>query len=163
MSLEFNTEPQKIENHVIIAMSNLQAVFKRSKKLKISFFNAPNVLLRGKYQHEPRQVTPLEHFVVVVQLLSCIRLFVTPWTTACQASLSFNISWSSLKFMSIESVMPTISSCHLLLLLPSVCPSIRFFSNESALHIRWPKYWSVLSPGKTGQTSLRLFGMHEDI
>ena len=74
----------------------------------------------------------------------CIQLFATPWTIACQASLSITNSQSSLKPMSIESVM---SSNHLifccpLLLLPSIFPSIRVFSNESALLIRWPKYWS---------------------
>ena len=78
-----------------------------------------------------------------VQSLSHVRLFVTPWTTACQASLSIINSRSLLKLMSIESVMP---SNHLILcgplLLPSVFPSLRVFSNESVLHIRWPKYWS---------------------
>ena len=66
------------------------------------------------------------------------------WTAAHQASLSFTISWSLLKPMSIESVMPPnhVILCHLLLLLPSIFPIIRVFSNESALHIRWPKYWS---------------------
>ena len=79
----------------------------------------------------------------VVQLLSCVRLFATPWTAALQASLSFTISQSSLKLMSIESVMPSnhLVLCHPLLL-PSIFPSIRVFSNESALCIRWPKYWS---------------------
>ena len=78
-----------------------------------------------------------------VQLLSHVRLFATPWTAAHQASLSITNSWSLLKPMSIESVMP---SNHLilcrLLLPPSIFPSIRVFSNESALRIRWPKYWS---------------------
>ena len=75
-----------------------------------------------------------------VQSLSCVWLFSTPWTAACQASLSFTNSWSLLKLMSIESVMP---SKHLnLILLPSIFPSIRVFSNESILHIRWPRYWS---------------------
>ena len=82
--------------------------------------------------------------IVVVQLLSCIRLFAAPWTAACQASLSFTISWSLLKLMSIELV--TLSNhlipCHPLLLLPSIFPSIRVFSNKSALCIRWPKDWS---------------------
>ena len=82
--------------------------------------------------------------IVVVQWLCCLRLFVTPWTAGCWVSLSFTISWSVLKFMSIESVM---SSSHLILccpflLLPSIFPINRIFSNESALHIRWPKYWS---------------------
>ena len=69
--------------------------------------------------------------------------FVTPWTAACQASLSFTISWSLLKFMSLESVMPSnhLVLCQPLPLLPSVFPSIRVFSRDSALHIRWPKYW----------------------
>ena len=80
--------------------------------------------------------------VVVVQLLNHVRLFVTPWTVACQASLSFTISQSLLKLMSIESVMPSnhLVLCRPLLLLPSMFPSIRVFSNESVLHIRWPKY-----------------------
>ena len=79
-----------------------------------------------------------------VQSLSCVRLFVTPWTAAHQASLSITNSWSLLKLMSIESVMPSNSLilCCLFLLLSSIFPSIRVFSNESILHIRWPKYWS---------------------
>ena len=85
----------------------------------------------------------------VVQLLCNIQLFATPWTAVCQTSLSFTISQSLLKLMSIESMMPSdhLILCHLLLLLPSVFPSIRGFSNELALHIRWPKYWSFsISP-----------------
>ena len=79
-----------------------------------------------------------------VQSLRCVRLFVTPWTTAHQASLSVTNSWSLPKLMSIELVMPSshLILCRPLLLLPSIPPSIRVFSNESALHIRWPKYWS---------------------
>ena len=82
--------------------------------------------------------------IVVVQLLSCVQLFVIPWSAACQASLSFTISWSSRKLMSSELVMPFnhLILCYLLLLLPSMFPSIRVLSNESALCIRWPKYWS---------------------
>ena len=74
---------------------------------------------------------------------SC-QLLVTPWTAACQASLFFTNSWSLLKLMPIELVMPSnhLILYHLLLLLPSIFPSIRVFANESALHIRWPKYWS---------------------
>ena len=73
-----------------------------------------------------------------------MQLFVTPWTAACQASLSFTITWSLLKFMSSESVMPPnhLIFYHPLLLPPSVFPSIRVFSSEVALPIRWPKYWS---------------------
>ena len=79
-----------------------------------------------------------------VQSLSRVRLFATPWTTARQASLSITNSRSLLKPMSIESVMASnhFILCHSLLLLPSIFPSIRVFSNESALRIRWPKYWS---------------------
>ena len=76
--------------------------------------------------------------LVVVQLLSRVKLFAAPWTEARQASLSFTISWSLLKFVFNESVM---SSNHLVLL-PSIFPRIRVFSNESVLRIRWPKYWS---------------------
>ena len=79
-----------------------------------------------------------------VQLLSHVQFLVIPWTAAYQASLSITSSWSSPKLMSIESVMPSshLILCRPLLLLPSIFPSIRVFSNESALHIRWPKYWS---------------------
>ena len=79
-----------------------------------------------------------------VQLLSRVQLFATPWTAARQASLSITNSWSLLKFMSITSVMPSnhLILCCPLLLLSSILPSIRVFSSESALHIRWPKYWS---------------------
>ena len=79
-----------------------------------------------------------------VQLLRHVRLFVTPWTGAHQASLSITNSWSPPKPTSIESMMPSnhFILCHPLLLLPSIFPSIRVFSNESALPMRWPKYWS---------------------
>ena len=79
-----------------------------------------------------------------VQLLSSVRLFAAPWTAACQASLSVTNSRSLLKLMSIELVIPSnhLILCHPLLLLPSIFPSIRDFSNESVLPIRWPKYWS---------------------
>ena len=79
-----------------------------------------------------------------VQSLSRVWLFATAWTAARQASLSFTNSWSLLKLMSIESVMPShhLILCHPLLLLPSTFPSIRIFSNESFLHITWSKYWS---------------------
>ena len=101
--------------------------------------------------------------LIVVQSLSHVRLFVTPWTASCQASLSFTISQSLLKLMSIESVMP---SNHLvlycpLLLLPSIFSSIRIFSNELALHISWPKYYSFsfsisLSSEYSGFISFRI-------
>ena len=81
--------------------------------------------------------------IVLLLLFSHVQLFVTPWTAACQASLSLITSWSLLKLMSIESVMPSnhLILCHPLLL-PSILPSIRVFSSKSALCIRWPKYWS---------------------
>ena len=80
----------------------------------------------------------------LVQSLSHVQLFAAPWTVAHQASLSITSSWSLLKLMSIESVMPSnhLILCHPLLLSPSIFPSIRVFSNESALLIRWPKYWN---------------------
>ena len=100
---------------------------------------------------------------VVVQSVSCVQLFVTLWTAACQASLSFTITRSLLKLMSIELVMPSsyLILCHPLLLLPSIPPSIRVFSDDSALCIRWPKYWSFsfsISPSNeySGLTSFRM-------
>ena len=82
---------------------------------------------------------------VVVQSLSSVRLFATPWTAARQASLSFTISQSLLRLMSIKSVMPSnhLILCCPRLLLPSISPSIRVFSSESTLRNRWPKYWSL--------------------
>ena len=98
-----------------------------------------------------------------VQLLSCVRLFATAWTAAHQASLSIANSRSSLKLISVESVMPSnhLILCRPLLLLPSIFPSIRVFSSESVLHIRWPKYWSFsfsISPSNeySGLISLRI-------
>ena len=91
------------------------------------------------------------------------QLFVTPWTAACQASLSFTIYQSLLKFMSIESVMPSnhLILCHPLLLLTSIFPSITVFSNKSVLRIRWPKDWSFsfsISPSSeySGMISFRI-------
>ena len=83
-------------------------------------------------------------FISSVQSLSHVQLFVTPWTAACQASLSITNSQSLLKLLSIELVMPSnhLILCHPLFLLPSIFPSIRVFSNESPLRIRWPKDWS---------------------
>ena len=88
-------------------------------------------------------VTPSVQFSSV-QSLSRVRLFATPWITACQASLSITNSWSLLKLMSIELVMPSshLILCRPLLLLPPIPPIIRVFSNESTLRMRWPEYWS---------------------
>ena len=87
-------------------------------------------------------ITPWQ--ISSVQSLSCVRLFATPWTAACQDSLSITSSWSPPRSLSIESVMPSnhLILCHSLLFLPSIFPSIWVFSNESALCITWPKYWS---------------------
>ena len=86
----------------------------------------------------------VKSFSIVVQSLSHVRLFATPWTETCQASLSITISWSLLKLMSIKLVMPSnhLILCRPLLLPPLIFPSIRVFSNKSVLPIRWPKYWS---------------------
>ena len=99
----------------------------------------------------------------LVQLLSCVQLFVTPWTAAHQASLSITNSWSLLNLMSIASVMPSnhLILCHPLVLLPSIFPSIRVLSNESVLHIMWPKYWGFsfsISPSNeySGLISFRM-------
>jgi len=99
--------------------------------------------------------------LVVVQSLSRGQLFLTPWTAASQASLSFTISQCLLRFISIESVMPSnhLILCCLLLLLPSIFPSIGVFSNESALHLSWPEYWSFsFSPSNehSGLISFRI-------
>ena len=98
-----------------------------------------------------------------VQSLSPLRLFATPWTAACQASLSITNSWSLLKLMSIESVIPSnyLILCRPLLLPPSIFPRIRVFSNEPALRIRGPKYWSFsfnISPSNeySGRISFRM-------
>ena len=96
-----------------------------------------------------------------VQLLSCVQLFATPWTVACQASLSITNSQSLLKFISIKSVMPSnhLILCHPLLLLPSNFPRNRVFSSELLLHIKWPKYWNFsISPSNeySGLISFRM-------
>ena len=98
-----------------------------------------------------------------VQFTHRVRLFVTPWTVGRHASLSITNSWSLLKLISIESLMPSnhLTLCHPLLLPPSIFPSIRVFSNESVLRIRWPKYWSFsfsISPSNeySGLISFRM-------
>ena len=105
----------------------------------------------------------LRYSPVVVQLLSHVQLFATPWIVVCQASLSFTMSWGLLKLMSIELVIPSnqLILCHPLLLLPSIFPSIRIFSTKLALHIRWPVYWNFsfsISPSNeySGLISFRI-------
>ena len=115
-----------------------------------------------KYSYALKHNNPV-FIICSVQSLSRVRLFATPWTAARQTSLSITNSWSPLKPMSIESVMPSnhLVLCRPLLLLLSIFPSIRVFSNESALHMRWPKYWSFsfsISPSNehTGLISFRM-------
>ena len=109
-------------------------------------------------------LTFIKCFVVVVQSLSHVQFFVTPWTAACQTSLSFAIFLSLIKLMSIELVMPSnhLILCRSLFLLPAIFPSIRIFSNESTLHIWRPKYWrfsTSLSNAYSGLIPLGLTGL----
>ena len=120
--------------------------------------------MRGTFLCQPKFLSwPLE-FLVMISSVSHVLIFVTPWTAACQASLSITNFRSLLKLMSIESVMPSnhLILCRPLLLLPSIFPSIRVFSNESVLRIRWPKYWSFsfnISPSNE-YSGLISFRMH---
>ena len=110
-------------------MSRLVITFlPRTKRLFISWLQSPSAVIFSS-----------------VQSLSWVQLFATPWIAACQASLSITISQSSLKLMSIESVMPSshLILCHPLFFLSPIPPSIRVFSNETTLRMRWPKYWSL--------------------
>ena len=118
--------------------------------------------MRGRHRDFRYIACSHTHFVVV-HSLNPVQLFATLWTAAHQASLSFTISWSLLKLMSIKSVMPSnlLILCHPLLLLTSIFPSIRVFSNESARCIRWAKYWSFsfnisLSNEYSGLISFRM-------
>ena len=127
-----------------------------SNKILILFSNiAPSVLWTRGFS--------FASFIIVVQSLGRVPLFATPWSASHQASLFFTISWSLLKLMSTESVMPSnyLILCHPLVLPPSVFPSVRVFSSESALCIRWPKHWSFgfsLSPSSeySGWISFRI-------
>ena len=119
----------------------------------------------GQFSWDTTLFWNVSHYSVqAVQLLSRVWPFATPWTAACQASLSFSNSQSLLKLMSVELVMPSnhLILCHPLLLLPSIFPNIKWvFSNESALRIRWPKYWSFsfnISPSNeySGLISFRM-------
>ena len=129
-SLLISTNPKVIQAKYLTNQN-----FQKDKRLWF-------VLIKGsKYIYYPADTFYLLKNTSV-QLLSCVQLFATPWTAASQASLSITNSQSLLKLMSIESVMPSNHLCCPLLLLPSIFPSIRVFSNESVLCIRWPKYWS---------------------
>ena len=112
---------------------------------------------------QPRTLPATRFFWFSIQSLSHVQFFATPWTATCQASLSITNSWSLLQLMSIQSVMPSnhLILCCPLLLLPSIFPSIRVFSDESVLLIRWPKYWSFcfsISPSNeySGLISFRI-------
>ena len=109
-----------------------------------TWMDLEGIMLSEIHPTEKEKCCTISLTFVVVQLLSHIRPFVTPWTAVHQASLSLTTSWSLPKLMSIESVVPSshLILCHLLLLLPSVFPSLGVFSNELAVHIRWPKYWN---------------------
>ena len=132
------------------------------------FNKETKIIKKQKVKQKPetleleRAMTELNNSISSVQSLSRVRLFVTPWITARQASLFIINSQSSLKLMSFESVMPSnhLILCCPLLLLPPIPPSIRVFSNESTLHMRWPKYWNFsfsISPSSehTGLISFR--------
>ena len=118
---------------------NLSMPFSCSYNKESSWF-----LLSVSYNLHNRDLLPPSVHFSSVQSLSHVQLFATPWITARQASLSITNSRSSLKLTSIESVIPSshLILCRPLLLLPPLPPSIRVFSNESPLHMRWPKYWS---------------------
>ena len=139
--------------------------------LKTLTFFSPMKLLLHLCQKSAGNIYPV---LLSVQLLSCVWLFATSWTAVHQASLSITNSQILLKFMSIKSVMPSnhLILCHPLLFLPSNFPSIRVFSSESFVHIRWPNYWSfsfsgslfneysgLLSLGLTGWISLEFKGL----
>ena len=115
------------------------------------------------YTHSPRKKIYSNNIISSVQSLSRVWLFATPWIAAHQASLSITISRSSLRLTSIESVMPSshLILCRPLFLLPTIPPSIRVFSNESTIHMRWPKYWSfsfsiIPSKNQPGLISFRM-------
>ena len=145
---------------------NLQLLWRRAwrflKKLNIKLPYEPATPLLGIYPEQviiQKDTSPQ----CSVQSLSCVQLFTTPWTAARQASLSITNSQSLLKLMPIESVMPSnhLILCYPLLILPSIFPSIRVFSNESVHRIRWPKYWSLslsISPSNeySGLISFRI-------
>ena len=114
--------------------------------LSLSCYHNNDILLSLSYSELfTSNMVSISRLFSSVQLLSRVQLFATPWTVARQASLSITNTWSLLKLMSIRSVMPSnhLILCCPLLLLSSIFASIRVFSNESALCIRWPKYWSL--------------------
>ena len=133
-----------ISDHLTCLVRNWQV---KKQQLELDMKQQTGVKLGKEYikavycQHA--YFTHMQSQFSSVQLLSCVCLFATPWTGTCQASLSIANTWCLPKLMSIESVMPSnrLILCHPLLLPPSIFPNTRVFSNRSALHIRWPKYW----------------------
>ena len=132
----------------------------------LSLFTDATKFVRGHLSGGTEIWTQTWHkgLLFIVQSLSRVWLFATPWTTAHHTSLSFTISQSLLKLMSIESVMPSnhLTLCHSLLLLPSIFPRIRVFSNESALQFRWPKYWSFSFSNSPSHEYSRLISFRID-
>ena len=135
----------------------------RVKMYRKCVFNTKESGMEEPKKHDIENTKRNERHKSSVQSLSHVRLCATPWTTAHQASLFITNSRSSLRFMFIESLMPSshLILCRPLLLLPSIPPSIRVFSNESTLCMRWPKYWSFsfnISPSNeySGLTSFRM-------
>ena len=128
---------------ISLLSKGLSRVFSSTTVRKHLFFSRSyQILTNWRNLLAKELVLSVTNFFVVVQSLSHVHLFAIPCTAAHRASLSFTISWSLLRLMSIESVMPSnhLILCHPLLFLPSIFPSIRVFSSELALHIRWPKY-----------------------
>jgi len=131
----------------LLAVQGTSRVFSNTIVQKHQFFGAQLYSQSNSHIHTwpfAQVLLNLKLQFSSVQLLSRVRLFATPWIAARQASLSITNTWSSLRLTSIESVMPSshLIFCRPLLLLPPIPPSIRVFSNESTLHMRWPKYWS---------------------
>ena len=148
--------------HTSLKPTSAQFTWSNVKNTSFFFFFLSSVRGCSHHPHSDTGYILMFQFSSV-QSLSYVRLSVTPWTAAHQASLSITNCWSPPKPMSIESVMPYIHLilCRPLLLLPSIFPSIRVFSNVSALHIRWPKYWSFsfnisLSSEHSGLISFRM-------
>ena len=139
--------PQETEGHKLEESGPPVPVWKSSHWIPTLNFGESKKTKKQKqpfYCVIPSRVWSLLELFSSSQSLSCVRLFATPWTAARQASLSIANSWSLLKLMSIVSVMPSnhLIFCHPLLLLPSIFPSIRVFSDELVLHIRYSNYWS---------------------
>ena len=156
------SETEKWTNSCILC-SKCKSLYLKNQMKKLCMLNGVREIQsgKGKVNQVPRPWSL--HQFSSVQSLSRVRLFETPWIATCQASLSITNSRSSLRLTSIESVMPSshLILCHPLLLMSPIPPSIRVFSNESTLHMRWPNYWSFsfsTSPSKEhpGLISIRM-------